>query len=92
MADGGGDINVLAMEKGDEKYIWLYGDDRLIDLMRSLGKFASDPDLSFTWYDAAVLSNRARQTAAAAKQKETEEKQEAVEPQERDWNRLRKPR
>jgi hypothetical protein len=28
-----------------------------------LGRFASNPNLSFTWYDAAVLSQKIRQTA-----------------------------
>jgi len=35
--------------------------DRLIDeACRSFGRFASDPELSFSWYDAALLSQRVR--------------------------------
>ena len=30
-------------------------------VLRTLGRFASNPELSFTWYDAAVLSQRIRQ-------------------------------
>ena len=41
------DINVLALVKGAERYVFL--------------RFASNPDLSFTWYDAAVLSQKIRQ-------------------------------
>ena len=31
------------------------------ETMRILGRYASNPDLSFSWYDAAVLSQRIRQ-------------------------------
>lgn len=29
--------------------------------MRVLGRYASNPELDFTWYDAAVLSQKIRQ-------------------------------
>ena len=57
------DINVLAMVKGDERYIFLYDDGHRSEALRTLGRFASNPELSFSWYDAAVLSQRIRQTA-----------------------------
>jgi hypothetical protein len=57
------DINVLALVKGEERYIFLYDDDRRSEALRTLGRFASNPELSFSWYDAAVLSQRIRQTA-----------------------------
>ena len=60
------DINVLALVKGEERYIFLFDDDRKTEGLRTLGRFASNPELSFSWYDAAVLSQRIRQTAAAA--------------------------
>ena len=57
------DINVLALVKGEERYIILYDDERKSEALRTLGRFASNPELSFSWYDAAVLSQRIRQTA-----------------------------
>lgn len=57
------DINVLALLKGSERYIFLYNDSRRAEALRTLGRFASNPDLSFTWYDAAVLSQKIRQNA-----------------------------
>ncbi|MDX1947069.1 MAG: hypothetical protein SFU86_16840 [Pirellulaceae bacterium] len=57
------DINVLALVKGEERYIFLFDDQHRSDALRTLGKFASNPELSFSWYDAAVLSQRIRQTA-----------------------------
>ena len=55
------DINVLALVKGDERYVFLYDDDNRAETLRTLGRYASNPDLSFTWYDAAVLSQKIRQ-------------------------------
>ena len=55
------DINVLALVKGAERYIFLYDDSNRAETLRTLGRYASDPDLSFTWYDAAVLSQKIRQ-------------------------------
>ena len=57
------DINVLALVKGKERYIFLYDDDNRAETLRTLGRFASNQDLSFSWYDAAVLSQKIRQTA-----------------------------
>jgi hypothetical protein len=57
------DINVLALVKGEERYIFLFDDQRRSEALRTLGRFASNPELSFSWYDAAVLSQRIRQTA-----------------------------
>jgi hypothetical protein len=55
------DINVLALVKGAERYVFLYNDASRAATLRVLGRFASNPELSFSWYDAAVLSQRIRQ-------------------------------
>jgi hypothetical protein len=55
------DINVLALVKGDERYVFLYDDASRAETLRTLGRYASNPELSFTWYDAAVLSQKIRQ-------------------------------
>lgn len=59
------DINVLALVKGVERYVFLYDNnkDSKAECLRQLGRFASNPELSFTWYDAAVLSQRVREKA-----------------------------
>jgi hypothetical protein len=54
------DINVLALVKGEERYIFLFDDGNRSEALRTLGRFASNPELSFTWYDAAVLSQKIR--------------------------------
>lgn len=55
------DINVLALVKGSERYVFLYDDSSRAETLRILGRYASNPELSFTWYDAAVLSQKIRQ-------------------------------
>lgn len=54
------DINVLALVKGQERYVFLYDDESRSETLRTLGRYASNPELSFTWYDAAVLSQKVR--------------------------------
>ncbi len=61
------DINVLALVKGRERYIFLFDDSQRADALRTLGRFASNTNLSFTWYDAAVLSQKVRQTGPVSK-------------------------
>jgi len=58
------DINVLALIKGSERYVFLYDDESRAETLRTLGRFASNPELSFTWYDAAVLSQKIRQESS----------------------------
>jgi hypothetical protein len=53
-------MNVLALVKGSERFIFLYDDESPDALLHELGRCAADPELSFTWYDAAVLSQKVR--------------------------------
>ena len=58
------EINVLAMVKGEERYVFLYDDANRVETLRTLGRYAADPQLSFSWYDAAVMSKKIRELAA----------------------------
>lgn len=53
-------VNVLALVKDGERYVFLYDDDSASTLLQTFGRYAADKDLSFTWYDAAVLSQKVR--------------------------------
>jgi hypothetical protein len=53
-------MNVLALVKDSERYVFLYDDESPEALLQQLGRFAADESLSFTWYDAAILSQRVR--------------------------------
>lgn len=54
-------INVIAIIKGQERYVFSYDDESRAECLREIGRFASNPELSFTWYDAAVASQRVRE-------------------------------
>jgi hypothetical protein len=60
-------VNVLALVKDSERYVFLYDDESSSALLETLGRFAADTDLSFTWYDAAVLSQRVRRLREEAR-------------------------
>jgi hypothetical protein len=53
-------INVVALVKDAERYIFLYDGESTPAVLQTLGRFAANPELSFTWYDAAVLSQKVR--------------------------------
>jgi len=55
------ETNVLALVKGSERYVFLYVDSQRTEALRIFGRYASNPELSFTWYDAAVLSQKLRE-------------------------------
>ena len=55
----------IAYLKNDEKYLFVYADDQIAEILRIFGRFATNPELSFTWYDAAVLSQKVRKGDAA---------------------------
>ena len=48
-------MNVIALVKDGERYVFLYDDQSAPQLLQTLGRYAADPELNFTWYDAAVL-------------------------------------
>jgi hypothetical protein len=59
------EFNVLALVKGAEHYVFVY-DDRSADaLVAALRDLAAEPGVSFTWFDAAVLTEKAREQCRA---------------------------
>ena len=66
-----GEINVVAIVKGEERYVFMFDDDSRAETLRTLGRYASNPELSFSWYDAAVLSQKIRKTAQPQTECET---------------------
>ncbi len=60
---GRGAMNVVALVKGKENYVLLYRDQDRPGLIRTFGRFAVNPALSFDWHDCAVLSQRVRMEA-----------------------------
>lgn len=53
-------VNVLALHKQESRYMFMFQDRDLPKLLQTLGRYAADPELDFTWHDAAILANKAR--------------------------------
>jgi hypothetical protein len=54
------DLKLIALVKGKERYVFCFNDDQRHNLLRTFARFATNPDLSFTWNDAGVLSQKAK--------------------------------
>ena len=59
------DVGMIALVKGTERYTVFYDLNELgrAACLRQLGKWAACKELSFNWYDAAMLSNKVRAVA-----------------------------
>ena len=57
------ELNVLALIKGDEKYVFVYDDASQQQLHDTFRDQAGDCRLSLSWFDAGVLSRKAREQA-----------------------------
>ena len=53
--------NFITLVRGNDRYAWIYDDESTSELLRDIGRTASNPQLNFTWYDAAALSNVIRE-------------------------------
>ena len=54
------ELNVLALFKGDERFIFVYDDESKDALIADIRDKASDPAVALNWFDAAVLTERVR--------------------------------
>jgi len=56
-----GILKQIALKREGQTYIFRFDDASHLALVRVLGRFAADPNLNFTWHDAAVMCKKARQ-------------------------------
>lgn len=54
-----GDVNLLMLTRGGERYIVIYADCQRAEALRKIGAWASDPSLSLDWEEAALVSRKA---------------------------------
>lgn len=47
---------VTLMKQGGEAYVFRYDSESGPEFLKTLGRFAADKELSFTWHDAASLA------------------------------------
>jgi hypothetical protein len=60
------DLSVLALIRGKERYVYVYDDDSREELIEAIRVQAASTQYRLSWYDAAVLTERARQQAHEA--------------------------
>ncbi len=65
------DLNVLALVKGAERFVFVYDDDGREDAVAAIRDNAADPACSLNWFDAALLTERARKQVVAVEEQES---------------------
>lgn len=63
------EVNVLALLNGAERYVFVYDEASRPELIDTFRQWAADPQLGFNWFDAALMTEKARQQAAVAAEK-----------------------
>lgn len=58
------ELNVLALIKGTERFIFVYDDESQQALIDDIRDKAADPAVALNWFDAAVLTERVRNPQA----------------------------
>jgi hypothetical protein len=60
-------LNVIAVIAHGEKWVWIYetGEERVV--LQSMVGMASNPELSFTHYDAGMTAHKMRQVSERKK-------------------------
>jgi hypothetical protein len=62
------EVNVLALIKGQEHYIFVYDDVSRAQLIDNFRDLAADPHCNLSWFDAMVLTTKAREQEQAVAQ------------------------
>jgi hypothetical protein len=60
------EFNILALVKGEERYVYVYDDESRAALINAVRDQAADPELNLSWFDAAVLVHKLREQSQVA--------------------------
>ena len=60
-------MTIIIYTRGNERYVLLFDDEHRDEALRTLGRWACDPGLSFDWLDAVKLSVRIKEEACRGK-------------------------
>ncbi|MBJ7344740.1 MAG: hypothetical protein JHD09_05610 [Gemmataceae bacterium] len=66
------DFHVLALVKGEHQFVYIFDEMGWDDLVETLCQQAEDPNLEFSWFDAALLSHRAKTQIESANETNTD--------------------
>ncbi len=70
------DFHVLALVKGDHQFVYIFDEMGWDELVETLCQQAEDPSLEFSWFDAALLSHRAKSQIESANEADGESNSE----------------
>lgn len=60
-------MNVVALQRADgERYVFIYDDESLKELIRIISCQAANKELSLTWRDCAILVRQAKNIEASS--------------------------
>jgi hypothetical protein len=59
------ELNILALVKGQERYIFIYDEESRAQLIDTIRNYAADSAVNLSWFDAMVLTNKAREQEGA---------------------------
>jgi hypothetical protein len=69
------DFHVLALVKGEHQFVYIFDEMGWDDLVETLCQQAEDPDIEFSWFDAALLSHRAKTQIESANEANSDAEQ-----------------
>lgn len=55
------EVHFAILPKGAERFIVIWGQGQRADALRTIAEWAADPDLWFTWFDAARMAQAIRE-------------------------------
>jgi hypothetical protein len=58
-------LNLLEWRVGQDRYVFLFEDSQRAELVKTLGRYAANPRLNFTWADAAIVAHRVNLSSPA---------------------------
>lgn len=58
--------NATALVRDGETFVVIYNDGQEGSALRAIGRWASDPEIDFNWFNAACMVQKIRKTATEA--------------------------
>jgi hypothetical protein len=68
------EFNVLALLKGDERYVFVYDDQSRLTLIKHFRELAANEHTTLSWFDASVLTEKAWEQAKQRKNDKAHER------------------
>jgi hypothetical protein len=53
-------INVATFHKPGHQFVFVFDDQNRSETLRQVSRFASNPDVPFTWFDAVIVCRKIR--------------------------------